>query len=99
MKAWITAGLALSAVFTANAPVHAYTNYPWCISGDSRGIDCVFSTKEQCSQDGRNRGFGGQCVQNPAYRPGLPNVVQGGAVSSTTGTAPRTKRKSRHHES
>jgi Protein of unknown function (DUF3551) len=78
MKKLITTGLALSAVLTASlGDVHAYVNYPWCIIGDSRGIDCVFSSREQCSVDGRNRGFGGQCIQNPFYNPALPSVVPG----------------------
>jgi uncharacterized protein DUF3551 len=98
MKAWVTAGLALSAVLTTMAPARAYVNYPWCYVGESRGLDCVFSTREQCAQDGRNRGFGGQCMQNPNYNPGLPSVVDRGTVGSAS-TAVPTKRKSRHHAS
>jgi hypothetical protein len=56
MKKLMTAGLSLSAAFTALEEVRAYVNYPWCIVGDTRGIDCVFSTEEQCRTDGRNRG-------------------------------------------
>lgn len=69
------AGLALSAVVAATAKVNAYTNYPWCIIGDTRGIDYVFMTREQCSLDGRNRRFGGQCINNPFYNPALPPVA------------------------
>lgn len=76
MKNLITAGLALSALFAASQQTHAYVNYPWCIMGDSRGTDCVFSSREQCAVDGRNRGFGGQCIRNPAYNPALPPVVE-----------------------
>jgi hypothetical protein len=39
-----------------------------------------FRTVSQCIQDGRNRGFGSQCLQNPSYKPGAPTVsgaVQG----------------------
>ena len=45
--------------------------------GRYRGLDCVFSSREQCMQDGRNRGFGGQCIQNPGYKPGQPSIVSG----------------------
>jgi len=78
MRTLIAAGLALSAMLTASGEVRAYVNYPWCIIGDSRGIDCVFSTREQCAQDGRNRGFGGQCMRNPNYNPALGPVVETG---------------------
>jgi hypothetical protein len=75
MRTLVIAGLALWAAFAAFAgKAHAEINYPWCIIGDSRGLDCVFTSREQCAQDGRNRGFGGQCVQNPAYKPGAPTV-------------------------
>lgn len=77
MRKLTTAGLALSAMLAASGQVYAYVNYPWCIIGDSRGIDCVFSTREQCAMDGRNRGFGGQCIQNPSYNPALGPVVEG----------------------
>jgi hypothetical protein len=76
-KPVVIAGLALGVALTAfvgNAG--AYTNYPWCIIGDTRGIDCVFATREQCAFDGRNRGFGGQCIRNPGYDPRKPAVVQ-----------------------
>jgi Protein of unknown function (DUF3551) len=75
MKKLMTAGFALAAVLAASGKAHAL-NYPWCIIGDFRGIDCVFSSREQCAQDGRNRGFGGQCIQNPFYNPG-PSAVPG----------------------
>ena len=75
MKKSIAAGLALSAVFAALEEVHAYENYPWCVVGDTRGVDCVFATREQCAQDGRGRGFGTQCIKNPSYNPRLPSVV------------------------
>jgi hypothetical protein len=70
MRKSVIAGLALCASLAAFAgKAQAYVNYPWCILGDERGIDCVFSTREQCANDGRNRGFGGQCIQNPNYNP------------------------------
>jgi uncharacterized protein DUF3551 len=93
MRTFITVGLALSAVFAASERVHAYVNYQWCYIGDNRGIDCVFSTREQCAADGRNRGFGGQCMRNPNYNPNLPAVV-GPGQAATSGPLPR---KSRRH--
>jgi hypothetical protein len=74
MKKLMTAGFALSALFAASGKVQAEVNYPWCIMGDTRAIDCYFSSREQCMQDGRNRGFGGQCIQNPAYKQEAPTV-------------------------
>jgi len=76
MKKSITAALALSAMFVAVQQAHAYVNYPWCAIGESRGVDCVFATKEQCALDGRGRGFGGQCIRNPSYNPALGPVVR-----------------------
>jgi Protein of unknown function (DUF3551) len=78
MKKTFLAGVALCATFAALGPAKAYVNYPWCIVGDTRGIDCVFSTLEQCKADGRNRGFGSQCRPNPGYNPALPSVVEYG---------------------
>ena len=46
--------------------VRAYVNYPWCVVGERRGHECVFSTREQCLADG-SRGFG-LCTLNPFYR-------------------------------
>jgi hypothetical protein len=74
MRQFMMAVMALSALFAASGKVHADVNYPWCIIGDTRAIDCYFSTREQCMQDGRNRGFGSQCIQNPYYKPGAPTV-------------------------
>jgi hypothetical protein len=74
MKKLMTAAFALSALFAVSWKVHAEVNYPWCIIGNTRAVDCYFSSREQCAQDGRNRGFGGQCIQNPAYKPGAPTV-------------------------
>ena len=68
-------GLAVGAAIVGFDTAHAYVNYPWCYIGDSRGVDCVFATREQCAADGRNRGFGGQCARNPNYNPGQPSVI------------------------
>jgi hypothetical protein len=85
MRKSVIAGLVLWTALAASAEkTHADVNYPWCIMGDTRGFECVFSSREQCMQDGRNRGFGGQCIQNPAYKPGAPTVsVKKRTVSQT----------------
>jgi hypothetical protein len=44
MKKVMTVAFALSALFAAKA--QADVNYPWCIIGDNRGLDCVFSSRE-----------------------------------------------------
>jgi hypothetical protein len=80
MRKPIIAGLALLGAILSSE-VHGYVNYPWCVMGDARGMDCVFSTKEQCAQDGRGRGFGSQCRQNPAYNPRLPSVIDQGRAA------------------
>jgi hypothetical protein len=78
MNKLITAGLALSAMFAALGEVHAYLNYPWCVVGDTRGVECVFTSKEQCAASGRGQGFGSQCHQNPNYNPALGPIVEQG---------------------
>jgi hypothetical protein len=87
MRKSIIAGLAMWATFAAFAgKAHADVNYPWCLMGDTRGYECVFSTREQCMQDGRNRGFGSQCIPNPYYKPGAPTVS---GQKRTVSRAPR----------
>jgi len=77
MRNSITAGLTLlSAMAAFTGDVHAYVNYPWCAVGESRGMDCVFATREQCAADGRGRGFGGQCRQNPDYDPKKGPIIE-----------------------
>ena len=93
MKKLMTAGLTLSAGFAALGEVHAYVNYPWCAVGDTRGVDCVFTTKEQCAQDGRGRGFGTQCIRNPGYDPALGSVVERGQAQAPA----KVHRKSRKY--
>jgi Protein of unknown function (DUF3551) len=86
MRKSVIAGLALWAGLAAFAgKTHAEVNYPWCIIGDTRAVDCYFSSREQCMQDGRNRGFGSQCIKNPFYKPGPPTVS--GPVHKRTETA------------
>jgi hypothetical protein len=71
MRTSIIAGLVLCAALTAfgGGRAQAYVNYPWCVRGDTRSLECVFSSREQCAVDGRNRGFGGECIKNPFYDP------------------------------
>jgi hypothetical protein len=91
MKKVMTAAFGLSVLFGVSGNAHAEVNYPWCIMGDTRGFECVFSSREQCMQDGRNRGFGGQCIQNPAYKPGPPTAsgpVKKRTVLATAADAP-----------
>jgi hypothetical protein len=77
MRKSVIAGLALWAALASFAgKAQAYVDYPWCLMGDTRGYECVFSSREQCMQDGRNRGFGSQCIQNPYYKPGAPTALQ-----------------------
>ena len=83
MKKLIAVVSALSGVFAVVGVAHAYVNYPWCAFGEGRGMDCVFASKEQCSKDGRGRGFGGQCIQNPNYNPALGPIVQAGRAKSS----------------
>jgi Protein of unknown function (DUF3551) len=96
MKQLTTAGLALSAVFAASGDVRAYVNYPWCVYGDTRGMDCVFSTKEQCAEDGRGRGFGTQCRLNPNYDPRLPSVIERIPAKPPGQTGPIPVQQTRH---
>ncbi len=92
MRKSIIAGLAVCAALTALAgKAQAYVNYPWCVIGESRGIDCVFTSREQCAMDGRGRGFGGQCIQNPNYDP-----TKGQVVERTSAKPRHGARKSSH---
>jgi hypothetical protein len=95
MRKLMIAGLTLSAAFAASGQVHAYVNYPWCVAGETRGMECVFSTKEQCAQDGRGRGFGTQCIQNPSYNPALGSVVERGQAQTAAAQVQRKSRKYR----
>jgi hypothetical protein len=81
MLKMMVAGLIFGAGLTVfGGQAQAYPNYPWCTHGDTRGFECYFSTREQCANDGRNRGFGGQCIQNPYYDPTRGPVIESTAV-------------------
>jgi hypothetical protein len=78
MKKLIAGGFMLSAAFAALiGEADALANYPWCIIGYHRSVDCYFSTRDQCAAEWRNLGFGRRCIQNPFYNPALPSVVGG----------------------
>jgi hypothetical protein len=62
----MTAAFALSALFAASGKVHADVDYPWCLMGDTRGYEWVFSSREQCAQDGSNRGTPATTLMNAA---------------------------------
>jgi hypothetical protein len=94
MKKVMTAAFVLSALFAVSGKVQAEINYPWCLMGDTRGYECVFSSREQCMQDGRNRGFGSQCIKNPSYKPGAP-TVSGAAQGPPTVSGPVKKQTAR----
>jgi hypothetical protein len=79
-KSMITGLILGTGLMAFGGQAHAYVNYPWCVRGDGRGMECVFSTKEQCAMDGRNRGFGGTCMQNPFYDPTKGRVVESAAA-------------------
>jgi Protein of unknown function (DUF3551) len=76
MKKLTIATLALSASFAMPQQSRAYLNYPWCNTASDRGLECHFASREECAQDGRNRGFGGYCRPNPFYNPKLPSVIE-----------------------
>jgi hypothetical protein len=47
MRKSIIAGLALWAALAAFAgKTHAEVNYPWCIIGNARAVECYFSSRE-----------------------------------------------------
>jgi hypothetical protein len=81
-KSMIAGLISAAGLIAVGGPAQAYVNYPWCIHGDSRGFECIFSSHEQCAMDGRNRGFGGQCMQNPYYDPTKGRVVESTAAKS-----------------
>jgi hypothetical protein len=66
MKKVLTAAFALSALFAASGKVYADVSYPCCLMGDTRGYECVFSSREQCAQDGRNRRTPAMTLMNAA---------------------------------
>ncbi len=84
MQKLIITGLILGAGLTVlGGQAQAYPNYPWCAQGDTRGTECYFSTREQCANDGRNRGFGGQCIQNPFYDPTKGPIIESASARRT----------------
>ena len=72
MKQFITAGLTLAAICSGCGNSLAYINYPWCVFGESRGTDCSYRSKEECTHSGRSRGFGVSAAKIPAT---IPNCL------------------------
>jgi hypothetical protein len=97
MKKLIAGVLVLSAAFTAlMGEADALANYPWCIIGYHRSVDCYFSTRDQCAAEGRTLGFGRRCIQNPFYNPALPSVMDG--ASPVKGPNQGRHKSHRHEE-
>ena len=72
MKQFITAGLTLAAICSGCGNSLAYINYPWCVFGESRGTDCSYRSKEECTHSGRSRGSGVSAAKIPAT---IPNCL------------------------
>jgi len=67
----------------AAAPASAQANYRWCSNfSDGAGVNCGFSSYEQCMATAR--GSGGSCQENDWYK-----------GANTAARAPRQARK--HH--
>jgi len=50
------------------APMAQAQNYPWCANfADGAGVNCGFSTYEQCMAT--SQGSGGFCTKNNLYAP------------------------------
>jgi hypothetical protein len=59
MKRLAAAGLVLFAMFIAlMGEVNALANYPWCILGYHRGVDCYFSTRDAGAMRCRREKYG-----------------------------------------
>jgi hypothetical protein len=80
---------ALMTVLAAlGAPATAQNNFPWCANfADGAGINCGFSSYEQCMATAR--GSGGSCSENDMY------TGPKAAGSNAAAPAPRQARK--HH--
>jgi hypothetical protein len=78
MKKLMTAALALSALFAASGKVHAEMNYPWCVMGETRGFECVFSTREQMYAGRKKSGFWWPVHTKPCLQSGSPDRFSSG---------------------
>jgi hypothetical protein len=85
MRKLMTAGLAISAVFTALGEAGAYVDYPWCTITGGGSRQCTFSSREDCVGNS-SRGFGSLCMENPYYR-GAPQAAVGQAVRAKSSAA------------
>lgn len=64
----IAISLAFAAGTLASVSAARAQNYPWCANfADGAGVNCGFSSYEQCMAT--SRGSGGACTKNPQYVP------------------------------
>jgi Protein of unknown function (DUF3551) len=75
MRKFILAGLALSAAIIAMPPPAKAQIFAWCRHESLNGLRCYWDTWDQCRQS-EQRGMGGSCFRNPAYRGPDPGSVQ-----------------------
>jgi hypothetical protein len=90
-KAVIIFGLALLGAITA-LPSGSHAQ-PWCAVGGPRGMDCDFSTREQCTTEGRWRGVGARCVRNPSLLPKAQLATRRSGISHRPAIAGRARRR------
>jgi Protein of unknown function (DUF3551) len=65
---WAIGVVVLVAMAAASATHAQAQTYPWCANfADGAGVNCGFSTREQCLAT--SMGSGGTCTQNNDYRP------------------------------
>lgn len=77
---------ALAVAFAA--PAAAQNNYPWCANfADGAGINCGFSSYEQCMATAR--GSGGSCNENDMYT--------GPKAAGSNAAAPAQRQARKHH--
>jgi len=80
---------ALTTVLAAlAAPAAAQNNYPWCANfADGAGINCGFSSYEQCMATAR--GSGGSCSENDMYT--------GPKAARSNAAVPAQRQARKHH--
>jgi hypothetical protein len=71
------------------APATAQNNFPWCANfADGAGINCGFSSYEQCMATAR--GSGGSCSENDMYA--------GPKAARSNAAAPAQRQARKHHD-
>jgi len=69
------------------APAAAQNNFPWCANfADGAGVNCGFSSYEQCMATAR--GSGGSCSENDMYA---------GPKAGSSAAAPAQHQSRKHH--